>query len=206
MLVSPAFHTDQADTILHKVSVEISRRHAKSMLDIGAGPAATAVQLARSVDRYVAVEQDPGRAVALRAAGLSVVDARFPCSLGKLFDVVLSSHSLPDPTSDSMASFLDGAWSCVAPHGILLLVTFIGCESELYFPRAQLMGARGDHSLRITLLLDALRNYGSVMRQTFDSFVWSTSIDDMVSYLNATIFFDSLASEPAEKSFSIWSH
>jgi predicted RNA methylase len=64
-----------------------------SLLDIGAGTGSVAVPVASRIPRYLAVEQDPTSARALRNRGLSVLEATFPQPIAERFDMVVCSQT-----------------------------------------------------------------------------------------------------------------
>lgn len=197
--VSPAFESNQSNTIVQKVLSLISREGVRSVLDLGAGLPTTALPISQAVSRYVAVENDSARAALLRGVGLSVIETTFPSPIGETFDLVLTSHSIPEPLAFEMEPFLDGAWSCVASKGTLAIITFIGCERVLNRLRTQVAGDLTDEDGRSKLLLKALCRFASVNCEFVTSSVRSTCLDDMVSYLERTIFRDCASFAQYEK-------
>lgn len=112
----------------------VAARNAASLLDIGAGSPVTGCRLAQSVQRYLAIEENAGRAKMFEDAGLDVWCGKFPLSLSERFDIVLSSHSVPELTQATLGDyppFIRSAWTCVAPGGTLLIVTFKGGAREV---------------------------------------------------------------------------
>src|SRR5665213_2329563 len=136
---------DQAEVLTACILGFVRDRRARSVLDIGAGRGLVAVPVAAAVKRYVAVEKEPSGAEALRAAGLDVVQGTFPVALDERFDLVVSSHSIPE-------------------GGVaLLIVTFKGStESPIRKLSAELLGVTHGVDDRYTAMLRILREYGDV--------------------------------------------
>src|SRR5262249_38101050 len=99
--------------LVRRVGRLIARYKVKSLLDIGAGFASTAVPLSKMVTRYVAVENNRERSSALQKAGLEVTTCSFPLSLVEQFDMVLCSHSVPEINLSLYPAFLESAWQAV---------------------------------------------------------------------------------------------
>lgn len=161
-------------------------RHARapgvaSLLDIGAGEGGVAGAIAAMVPRYLAVECDAGRAAALRARGLEVVEATFPCAVpGGPFDLVVSSHSIPEGPPADYPAFVDAAWALLAPRGTLLIATFKGPDID---PIQQLvgdyLGAAPVDDPRYAELLRLLSARGTVATATVSSHVRTDSLADV---------------------------
>lgn len=103
----------------------------QSMLDVGAGSIDTAQFYKNAVRNYVAVEQDKERAELLRKKGLIVVNQRFPCTIEDTFDLVLSSHSIPEQV-EAYEAFLQTAWKIVNDQRYLMIITFKGASETLW--------------------------------------------------------------------------
>jgi len=154
---------DQAEVLTACILGFVRDRRARSVLDIGAGRGLVAVPVAAAVKRYVAVEKEPSGAEALRAAGLDVVQGTFPVALDERFDLVVSSHSIPEGDVALYEPFLAGAWKLVASGGTLLIVTFKGStESPIRKLSAELLGVTHGVDDRYTAMLRILREYGDV--------------------------------------------
>src|SRR5665213_298589 len=134
---------DQAEVLTACILGFVRDRRARSVLDIGAG-------------RGLVAE-------ALRAAGLDVVQGTFPVALDERFDLVVSSHSIPEGDVALYEPFLAGAWKLVASGGTLLIVTFKGStESPIRKLSAELLGVTHGVDDRYTAMLRILREYGDV--------------------------------------------
>src|SRR2546429_2633725 len=107
---SPHFTYNRADVLIENIRAYINLCKAASLLDIGAGAPMTATPLSRSVNRYLAIEEDKDMVVALRSAGLNVVCGTFPLPIRETFDLVLSCHSVPETDICLYPEFLDSAW------------------------------------------------------------------------------------------------
>jgi hypothetical protein len=124
----------QSETIVRNVLRLVEARGAASMLDIGAGSPMTGRRFADRVQRYLAVEENARRAKLLGEAGLDVRRGRFPLDISQRFDLVLSSHSVPELAQSDLSDyrpFIYSAWNCVAPGGSLLIITFKGAAAEI---------------------------------------------------------------------------
>lgn len=121
---------DQGSVLAGTITGFARRIGAASLLDIGAGGGAVACELARSVDTYLAVEQDGARARALSRLGVPVIEGTFPLAVEGRFGLVVSSHSLPEEGGAAYPPFLEAAWALVAPGGSLLITTFKGIEDS----------------------------------------------------------------------------
>ncbi len=135
----------QKRTLIENISWYIHDSMASSLLDIGAGRPDTAAALSKEVERYTAVEQDSRRAAELKNAGLEVVQGRFPLQLGSVYDLVLSSHSLPESSTELYPAFLSAAWDLTSDHGIMLIVTFKGARGDLATLRNELLVRYSKH-------------------------------------------------------------
>ena len=88
--------SDQKDVLFREISSYIKDYKVKSLLDIGAGDGVLAKKLANRVSQYFAIESNKKRAKNFKALGLKVRCTRFPKKIGKRFDMVLASHSIPE--------------------------------------------------------------------------------------------------------------
>lgn len=108
----------------------MSSHHVQSMLDIGAGWTETALFYKNAVKNYVAVEQDEERAGLLKKEGLVVINETFPCTIEDKFELVLSSHSIPEQV-EAYEAFLQTAWKSTNKQGYLMIITFKGANDTL---------------------------------------------------------------------------
>ncbi len=160
----------------------VTERGARSLLDIGAGSGGVAVPVARSVERYVAVEQDPIAAQALRDAGLDVVEATFPVEIRDRFDLVVSSHSIPEGGVELYEPFLSRAWERVAPGGLLLVITFKGSnDSPLFRLSERVLRRTYAVDPRYTAMLEILAGYGDVRIAKTRSHAETTEFSDIAA-------------------------
>jgi cyclopropane fatty-acyl-phospholipid synthase-like methyltransferase len=181
--VTSSFRYDQPAVLADCIIGCVRARGARTLLDIGAGDGAVAVPVSREVDRYLAVEADPSSSEKLRQAGLEVVTATFPVTLGERFDIVVSSHSIPEGGVESYAPFLAAAWEHVAPNGLLLIITFKGSDDSAIVRLSQeLLGRtyRTDH--RYLAMLDILRTYGTVEITKCSSHVETDEFSDVAAF------------------------
>ena len=183
MHLSPSFRYDQPEVLVREVAARLRARHARSLLDIGAGSGGVAVPLSKEVARYLAIEARAPAAAALRAAGLEVVEARFPVDLDERFDVVLSSHSIPEDGPELYGPFLGRAWDLVAPGGLLLVITFKGVDDSAVQLLAERLAGRsyGSHP-HYPLLISILNTCGPVERTRIDSHVRTAEASDLVAF------------------------
>jgi SAM-dependent methyltransferase len=183
LCLSSAFRCNQSDVVAG-IIIRLARlRRARSLLDIGAGDGAVAVRIAQSVERYLAVEQDPSRAEALRDAGLEVKEAIFPIPIEEKFDLVVASQSLPEHDFDRYEAFLSQAWNLVSTGGTLLLITFKGSEtSPMQRLSEQLCGVKYGTDDRFSPMLRLLVTYGDVHISRESSFVESPEFSDMAAF------------------------
>jgi hypothetical protein len=154
------------------------------MLDIGPGYIDVAYPISQSVERYVAVERNPEAAHAIRNAGLVVVDGVFPEVAGSLgdaqFDLVVSSHSIPESDWSSYEPFLEAAWAKVAPGGSFVVITFKGdTESPMMRLRGELLKRQPTPDRRYIAMHDWLSRRGRVDVSKETSFVMTASISDL---------------------------
>src|ERR1700754_2137994 len=85
-------HTEEKPIFIKEFAQYIERYRTKSVLDIGAGNGALAAPISQEVDEYEAIEQNPKYAYRLREAGVPVIEASFPVTLSRTYDLVLMSH------------------------------------------------------------------------------------------------------------------
>lgn len=185
----------QSETLVRNVLRLISVRNAQSLLDIGAGSPATGCLLARSVRRYLAVEQDSERASALKRAGLDTICGRFPLPIEGQFDLVLSSHSIPELSETTLLaypSFIRTAWTHVAPGGALLIITFKGGARELAELAALVFGGtnaapRETGSREYETTLSLLTEFGSPLVARVYSHIVAETAEELAGFISPWI-------------------
>ncbi len=136
---SGSYTYNQKDILVKAVLDLIFSCEVTSMLDIGAGDLKTAKSYKESVKKYQAIEQDEKRAKKLLEANIPVINKKFPCEIEEKFDLVLSSHSIPEIISE-YELFLHKAWSLVNNSGYLVIITFKGANDTLSKFECELMG------------------------------------------------------------------
>ena len=181
--LSPAFRYDQAAVLADIITGHVRERGARTLLDIGAGSGEVAIPVSRCVRRYVAVEQCPSSAALLHDAGLDVVAATFPVAIGERFELVVSSHSIPEGGAAKYPPFLAAAWERVMPGGLLLIVTFKG-PGDPAIPRLaeELLGRANGTDARYTLMLQILETFGVVTVGTRNSYVETDDFADVAAF------------------------
>jgi hypothetical protein len=179
--LSATYRSDQRDILVGLIGRVVDRCRPRALLDIGAGSGGVASAIAAMVPRYVAIEQDAGRATGLRDLGLTVVEACFPCPVTDgPFDMIVASHAIPEGPIGDYAPFVEAAWSLLAPGGTLLISTFKGPAID---PICQLVEDCGRGPIgpdpRYPELVRLLSARGTVTFDTLSSHVRTATIDDI---------------------------
>jgi hypothetical protein len=187
IVVPAAIYSNHHRVVRAALKRVLTSAGARSLLDVGAGTLSTALPLSRTVERYLAIEQDPSRAILLRQAGLIVVSGTFPISVKCTFDVVISSHALP-PSLKSYPDFLDGLAASASNGGTVALITFDGCEDHFRSIRSTISGEIFRTSKRFDTIVSRLQRYGHISCQTIDGRVWTQDHRAMVEYLRQSLF------------------
>jgi|GEM_PF-1720630 len=185
--ISATFSYPQQATIAENVRRYASKIKAKSLLDIGAGSPSMAMCLSRDVQDYLAVEQNAARARKLRQAGLNVVQGRFPVLINTNFDLVLSSHSLPEENLDEYEAFILSAWRRVSARGLLLIVTFKGSGGAVKSLREEIGDQSKGASLELQKVIETMSQLASVKIERVNSYAQSSQPEDIVSYFHGWI-------------------
>ncbi len=194
MTLSSSFTYDQAEVLIDLVRDRVRDHRAESLLDIGAGSGAVAIPVSRSVRRYLAIEEHATRASALRNAGLAVIAATFPIPLEDTFDLVLSSHSIPEGDVSVYEPFLKRAWRSVALHGRLLIVSFKGVvDTPLQRVSTKVTGRVYTQDPRYVYMLNLLRDLGHCTVSSIDSHVRSNELSDIVEFFAPFLWKDEAA-------------
>lgn len=148
--------------------------HALSILDIGAGSPMSAVQIASSVSKYLAIEVCPDKAQRLRSKRLNVICDEFPCHIECKYDLVIASHSMPsDPIGIKV--FVDAAWQCVEQSGRLVLVTFSDPISNLFGEDLRHSASYQGRRPKIEILRSLVSDLGESRHYSVHSFLSSDS-------------------------------
>jgi hypothetical protein len=185
MPLNSGFSYHQKAVLVENIIGYIRNIGAISLLDIGAGSVETAIPLSSAVREYQAIEQDPARVAELRAAGLCVTQGRFPLPLTGSYDLVLSSHSVPELSIDSYVPFLSAAWNATKTNGALLIITFKGNQGDLASIRFELLGQTPDRSKELDTVLGYLRSVGGIPSiERINSYIEATNPIDIATFLS----------------------
>jgi len=181
MQMSASYRYDQAAVLSEVILRYAKEMDARSLMDIGAGSGAVAREVSRNVAQYLAVEQNPECVGALRKAGVAVMAARFPCEVpGRPFDMVVSSHSIPEGPVGMYEPFLAEAWRAVKPEGLFLVITFKGpAESPIQKMAEEMLDRRYRPDPRYAEMLRVLRGYWPVAMSMVTSHVRSFNFSDL---------------------------
>ncbi len=136
---SSTYNYNQKEVLKNAILNFIASHNVRSMLDIGAGFVETAKPYSKVTEKYQAIEQDIARAEKMQKEGLSVIPTTFPCKVEGTYDLVLSSHSIPEKIEE-YPDFLYTAWSLVNPQGWLVIITFKGANDTLSKFECELTG------------------------------------------------------------------
>lgn len=180
----------QKFTLVDNIIRRVEQVGAKSLLDIGAGSTEVALPLSRAVDTYLAVEQEPARAAKLREANLNVVAGRFPVPINQTFDMVLSSHSIPERSLSSYPSFLSEAWKLTNHGGQLLIVTFKGKHGDLARLEFELLGRYPRRSAEYDAVITYLEKQGRTRIERVNSYIQARSGEVLANFLGPWISGD----------------
>jgi hypothetical protein len=192
----------QKTALVDNVSRYIRDLSARSLLDIGAGTLETALPLSKLVDRYHAIEQDPRSAVQLENAGLSVSRGTFPLAVDGTYDLVLSSHSVPERSIESYAPFLSSAWQLTGQGGLLLVITFKGSRGDLGDVRQELLGRALLASEEHDTIMRIFRQLGgTVQTERVNSYVEANSPESIASFFEPWLSQDPEVRESIHRAF-----
>ncbi len=182
--VSPSYAYNQKETLKKTVLDFVGKHSLRSMLDIGAGFVETAVPYAQAVSRYLAVEQDAEKVEKLRAAGLEVVAGKFPVEISERFDLVLSSHSIPEDGVGGYRPYLAAAWELVEPNGWLFIITFKGTYDARRQIDCRLTGDCSPHDEeKYKEMMRVLEDFGRPTNSKVTSRITSDVAEDIVGVL-----------------------
>ena len=184
MIAAPSsLHYHQQPALLHNVVRYLHDLNATSLLDIGAGSPYLAVPLSKQVRRYCAVERHPQRVSELRSAGLDVIEGTFPLPIQGTYDVVLSSHSVPEGSAEAYPSFLAAAWGCTSGNGLMLIVTFKGSSGPLAELRRDLLGGDPPRSREFNEIMKYCVTRGATNVRHVNSYVEAATAPDVAEFL-----------------------
>ncbi len=142
-----------------------------------------ALALSRSVPRYRAVERDPHLAADLAQAGLDVVHGEFPLPAEDTFDLVLSSHSVPEDSLQQYLPFLSACWTSTSARGSLLIITFKGSKGDLAEVQREVIGRGFGASPELEVILDSCARFGETRVERVNSYIESSHADELVRFL-----------------------
>lgn len=177
------------------------RNQGRSLLDIGAGGLRTAVPLSEAFRPYVAIEQDSERADDLQRAGLAAIARPFPTPINELFDVVLSSHSLPNGDGEQVIEFARRAWDCVASCGVLCLITFRSTHAGLNWLKHELLNAQATVDPAFESLMEEMSLWGDLSIERIHSWINASTAIEVVHFLSGWLASGGRLTEEYEQRF-----
>lgn len=177
----------QAEAITDFVQRFVHKNHVRSILDIGAGSPNTACKISSTVPRYQAIEGNVDRYFRLIDAGVNALYGTFPLKISGQFDLVLSSHSIPEEGMHLYPPFLKAAWANVSCGGTLQIITFKGCGGAVKSLRQTLTRRSTNESRERDLIMEILGCLGSVSVESFDSHCYGSTVEGMASFLGPWI-------------------
>jgi hypothetical protein len=192
----------QQATLVANISRYIEEASADSLLDIGAGSPETALPLSKRVHRYRAIERDPDAAARLENAGLSVTAGTFPLPMDGTYDLVLSSHSVPENSLEAYAPFLSSAWELTSPEGMLLIVTFKGSKGDLAEIAHDLLGLAPRKSEGLEHIIRSYEEFGGhIGIERVNSYVEGLAAEDIAFFLEPWLSGDGRERESIHSDF-----
>ena len=192
----------QQTTLVANISRYIRETSADSLLDIGAGSPETALPVSKLVHRYRAVERDPQAAARLEHAGLNVTMGTFPLPIDGTYDLVLSSHSVPENSVESYPPFLSSAWELTNPEGMLLIVTFKGNRGDLAEIAHELVGQLPHKSEEFEFIIRSYEEFGGVIRiERVNSYIEALAAEDIAFFLEPWLSGDCRQRESIHSTF-----
>jgi len=199
----PRVDYHQGLTLVENISRYLAEFRAQSLLDIGAGSSYTAQPLSQRVQRYLAVEADVHSVAELRGAGLSVMHGTFPMELPWQFDMVLSSHSVPEDDISKYDDFISKAWELTNSGGVLLIITFKGNRGDLNQIREELLGEAFPSSPEFSCIINTLKRLGgNVQIERVNSYAESLAAADLVKFFESWISGDRAVRERIRDPFT----
>ncbi|HET8575401.1 MAG TPA: class I SAM-dependent methyltransferase [Candidatus Paceibacterota bacterium] len=178
-------HTTQKEILFREISAFLDKHQIQSLLDIGAGDGSVALKISEKVSDYLAIEKRPSNVALLKDLGLKVKNATFPFPLQQTFDLVLSSHSVPEEKS-LYPTFLPAAWKAVKPGGFLIIITFKGGSSEtVKIKNTWLKKPQDLHDEELfTEMMGILKNFGEINIRRFESTFESESLAETTEFVS----------------------
>jgi SAM-dependent methyltransferase len=173
----------QGPTLCRNISRYVKAANASSLLDIGAGSPAIALQIAKLVDRYCGVESHAKRAMALREAGLDIIEDSFPVDIEETFDFVLSSHSIPENNINQYPRFLSAAVERARRGGTVLIVTFKGNNGEVAWLARHLLNRKPSSSPEREIVESWFAKLGGYTTELVNSYVEARDRESLAQFL-----------------------
>jgi SAM-dependent methyltransferase len=161
--------SNQKEVLFRELRRCISKQKPGSILDVGAGQVHLAERLSKLASVYTAVEQDKERAVLLHRAGIHVIHRRFPFEVGRRFDVVIASHSLPNAGGDILSCFLAGLCKNAKEDGHLSIITFKGGQGWIPTARRDIFNQLDNGEHELGLITEFFMSRGTVSIDRFSS-------------------------------------
>lgn len=200
--------TDEKLVFFNSLKTLIVREKIHSILDIGAGNGDLSVPLSKLVPEYLAIEPVKKHADNLKENRIKVIESFFPCEIKTIFDMVLSSHSLPG-NKESFQPFIEKAINLINPRGLMVIITYDDQESEWSsMVHACDLPWIGSHVGRITSLTEFVK---SLQRKTeISEIITSVASSDFERFIRALAFVysdgnpektDLFVSSPAIRSY-----
>lgn len=188
---SETYSYNQRAILKETVLQVISRHKIQSMLDVGAGSSGTALAYKNAVKNYLAIERDEGRAEALGKDGIAVINESFPCIIEDKFDLVLSSHSIPEEV-EAYEAFLQTAWKNVSEQGYLMIITFKGASETLWRLRNELLPAKAPRkdSELVKEMMRILQSFGHPTISRVTSWERTKVPEDIAQELSLSLRLD----------------
>jgi DREV methyltransferase len=189
--MSETYSYNQKEVLKETIVDFISGHNIQSMLDVGAGWTDTALPYRNFVKNYLAVEQDKERAEMLKKSGIAVMNESFPCAIEDKFDLVLSSHSLPEQV-EAYEAFLKTAWNNVNEKGYLIIITFKGSNETLWNLHDELVLAKAPRTTdeQVKEMNRILQNLGDVMLRRVTSRKRTKVPEDIAQELSWSFHLD----------------
>jgi SAM-dependent methyltransferase len=177
---------NQKQVLLDEISKYIEAEGSESLLDIGAGDGVLAIPLSKKLKTYFAIEPNPERAEKLRAAGIRVKEGIFPCEVEGAYDIVLSSHSIPEDMGH-WQEFLQAAWSLVKPGGMLLIITFKGVRDDGYDLHRELGFVSAVEDADRKELEKIMSSFGALEKRFPRSMMETENLDELVKIVSLAV-------------------
>jgi len=112
----------------------------------------------------------------------------FPLSTGEGFDLVLSSHSVPEDKIERYGGFLQSAWQHLNLGGMLVVITFKGSRGDVATLREEIVGKPFGADPQLKAITDSLSDHGPVKVERISSYLQSSDPDDIVKWVSGSVF------------------